>query len=218
MTHQTYLTTIGGPWPQIGNHCKKTKHIIRNTNRSVFYIFILSIKLKIVYQKIHENQPTASRAATLMKLHFICSWIFTAMFLFLHTGHLNLPASKWAQWPIKWGMSSRCSPLIADHSPHCPNWHATLNLIGIFYLLPCKQVFLSYLLPIRIKRRSPSAVVVMSPMQIEYPKCFMLKWKRPRGCGERDNLRAEISTFGASLFTLIVHLFGWSNRPLGRRI
>lgn len=51
-------------------------------------------------------------------------------------------------------------------------------------------------------------VVVMSPMQIEYPKCFTLKWKRPRGCGKADNLRAAVSIFGPSLFTLIVHLPG----------
>lgn len=52
----------------------------------------------------------------------------------------------------------------------------------------------------------------MSPMQIEYPKCFTLKWKRSRGCGKVDNLRAEISIFGASLFTLIVNLPGVRRR------
>lgn len=64
----------------------------------------------------------------------------------------------------------------------------------------------------------------MSPMQIEYPKRFMLKWKRLRGCAERDNLTAEISVFGAPLLTLIVNLFGvkrrvgqtgdWTGEPL----
>lgn len=43
----------------------------------------------------------------------------------------------------------------------------------------------------------------MSQMLIEYPKCLMLKWKRPRGCVERDNLRAEISNLGAPLLILI---------------
>lgn len=49
-------------------------------------------------------------------------------------------------------------------------------------------------------------------MLIEYPKRLMLKWKRPRRCVERDNLRGEIPIFGAPLLTLIVNLFGVKRR------
>lgn len=49
-------------------------------------------------------------------------------------------------------------------------------------------------------------------MLIEYPKRFMLKWKRPRGCVERDNLRRDISISGLLCLSLIVNLFGVKRR------
>lgn len=104
-------------------------------------LYIVTLPLNKMRKPSNTNSSNYPRAAAVY------------LWLNIHRHVTLLPlrppkrASKGAQWPIKWGLAGRHSPPIADHTLHCPNWHATLNLIGIFYLLSRSQVFLCYLLP-----------------------------------------------------------------------
>lgn len=126
------------------------------------------------------------------KRNVICFWIITAKCDFFIIFHDTQEGTAITYNELNDLENEVWLPLLSTHgrslSP-LSKLTPILNLIGIFYLLPCMQV-LWLLFASRLSNKNTKAygphVIVMSLMQIEYPGCS-LPWGGGReervGCG-----------------------------------